>query len=105
MGLEEEFDIFGVGISFNYKSEETYKSLLGGIFSIVFIIVCIIFLIPSFIEFIRNRPVSVIYYTKELNNTDTKDSFNRPKKSSNQYQLRDDNYDGYDVLRDLNLNI
>lgn len=30
---------------------------------------------------------------------------NRPKKSSNQYQLRDDNYDGYDVLRDLNLNI
>ena len=59
-------DYFGVGFTFNYKSEKTYKSIIGGITFIIFIIISIVYSIISIIEYVIDRPMTVIYYKKQL---------------------------------------
>ena len=59
-------DYFGVGLTFNYKSEKKYKSAFGGIIFIIFIIISIAYSIISIVQYAIDRPVTVIYYNKEL---------------------------------------
>ena len=63
-------DYFGVGLNFNYKSDKKYKSIVGGIIFILFIITSITYSIISIIQFILNRPLTVIYYKKKQPTTD-----------------------------------
>ena len=63
-------DYFGVGINFNYKSDKKYKSIIGGIIFIIFIIISITYSIISVYQFFMNRPLTVTYYKKELSKTD-----------------------------------
>ena len=61
---------FGVAISFNYKSDKKYKSIYCGIIFILFLLICIIYSMLLFAEYIIERPITVIYYKKELPKTD-----------------------------------
>ena len=67
----KQCDYFGVGLYFNYKSNKKYKSILGGVIFILFIIISITYSIISVIQFILNRPLTITYYNKELQKTDT----------------------------------
>ena len=59
-------DYFGVGLSFNYKSNKKYKSIYGGSIFILFAIVSVTYSVIAFYEYIIKRPITVIYYKKEL---------------------------------------
>ena len=59
-------DYFGVGISFSYRTEKKYKSLFGGIIFLIFVIGSIAYSIVSLIQYVIDRPITVIYYKKEL---------------------------------------
>ena len=68
--LLKQCDYFGVGLTFKYKYNKRYKSICGGIVFILFVITSITYSLIKIIQFIINRPITVIYYKKELPKTD-----------------------------------
>ena len=67
----KQCDYFGVGLTFNYRSNKKYKSIFGGITFILFVITSTTYSIVSVAQFILHRPLTVIYYKKKLPKTDT----------------------------------
>ena len=65
-----KFDLFGVSFTFKYKSKEKYTTGLGGIITILFIILIIFIGIYNFIPFYNKKNFTTIYYTLKLAKTE-----------------------------------
>ena len=65
------FDYFGINFNFKYKAYGSYKSLLGGIIFIIFLISIIIYTFISLIIFFKREKVSITYYDSQLSITDS----------------------------------
>ena len=65
-----KFDLFGVSFTFKYKSKEKYTTGLGGIITILFIILFIFIGIYNFIPFYNKKNFTTIYYTLKLAETE-----------------------------------
>ena len=63
-------DLFAVPFSFRYKKENTYSTLLGGIFSFIFCLTSVGFGIYYFIPFYNNKNFSINYYTINMPHTE-----------------------------------
>ena len=66
----EWIDRFSVPISFRYKKEDSYSTCLGGIVSVIFILLTGGFGIYYFIPFCQRKNYSLYYYTINLNQTE-----------------------------------
>ena len=64
------FDYFGVQIDFNFKSQKLYKSVCGGLIFLMYVIICVLYVTYSAIPFLQKQHKTVIYYDKELIETD-----------------------------------
>ena len=60
------FDQFGYEYHFKYRSQDNYKSICGGLTTILFGIGVITYIIYNFIPFINRENMTSIYYTKEI---------------------------------------
>ncbi len=60
------FDQFGYEYHFKYQSQDNYKSICGGLTTILFGIIVIAYIIYNFIPFIKRENMTSIYYTKEI---------------------------------------
>ena len=58
----KRFDYFGVEFNFHYKSKDKYHSLTGGIAFLIYLIISIVYILFSFVSFIKRENLSVIYY-------------------------------------------
>ena len=68
--LIKYLDFFGINFNFKYKHHDIFKSFMGGITFIIFLISTIIYtLISSFIFFKREK-ISVNYYDSQISKTD-----------------------------------
>ena len=63
-------DLFAVPLSFRYKKENTYSTLLGGIFSLIFSLTSLGFGIYYFIPFIKRSNFSINFYTINMPHTE-----------------------------------
>ena len=63
-------DYFGVKVNFNYKSEKKYRSVVGGSIFATYIIACFAYISITFVSFYNKKHKTVIYYDKELPETD-----------------------------------
>ena len=59
-------DVFGVPFFFRYKGDKKYRTSLGGLFIIIFIVVVLWILIYYFIPFINRKNFTIVYYTMNL---------------------------------------
>ncbi len=58
----KQFDYFGVEFNFHYKSKDKYHSLTGGVAFLIYLIISIVYILFSFVSFIKRENLSVIYY-------------------------------------------
>ena len=58
----KNFDYFGVEFNFHYKSKDKYHSLTGGVAFLIYLIISIVYILFSFVSFIKRENLSVIYY-------------------------------------------
>ena len=65
------FDYFGTNFTFKYKAYESYKSLLGGIIFIIFLISVVTYSIITLIIFFKKEKVTINYYDSQLSITDS----------------------------------
>ena len=64
-------DLFGINFNFKYKSHESFKNFMGGIISLIFLILVIIHtLISSMIFFNKEKP-SINYYDSQISKTNS----------------------------------
>ena len=68
--LIKKFDLFGVPFSFRYQNEDKYSTSLGGLFSIAFCIVVVVFGFYYCIPFYNRKNFSIVYYSMNLPNTE-----------------------------------
>ena len=64
-------DVFGVPLTFRYKSKNTYSTSLGGFTMIIFFILSSILVIYYLIKFINKENFTTIYYTANIPKTDS----------------------------------
>lgn len=64
-------DLFGKQLSINYRDREVYKSVTGGLVSLIFLIVLIIFFWNSILDFVNRVNVDVTTSKKYSINPDT----------------------------------
>lgn len=67
------FDLFGEQLSWNIEGDPIYKTVIGGIESILIILISLAFLIYSFVKFLYDREGSYLFY----------DEFNSDTESAN----------------------
>jgi len=65
-----KFDSFGVSYSFKYKSQEKYKTSLGGLITIAFTTIALIIGIYYFIPFYNKQNFTIVYYVLKLAETE-----------------------------------
>ena len=58
----KKFDYFGVEFNFHYKSKDKYHSTTGGVSFLIYLIISIIYILFSFVSFVKRENLSVIYY-------------------------------------------
>ena len=63
-------DQFGTSFSFKYKSEEKYSTYAGGIISLLFYIILIIYFGLNLVPFINKEIFTLQFYTMNLNETE-----------------------------------
>ena len=63
-------DIFGITFSFRYKDKERYKTVIGGLIIILFLILVLGVGIYYFIPFINRENYTIVYYTMNLASTE-----------------------------------
>ena len=68
--LLKKSDLFGVYYTFKYNSKDLYTTALGGIVSLIFLIIAIIVAIYNFIPFYNKKNFTTIYYTLKLAETE-----------------------------------
>ena len=66
----KSLDCFGVSYSFKYKSKEKYTTSLGGIITLLFIVLCLAEGIYNFIPFYNKKNFTTIYYILKLAQTE-----------------------------------
>ena len=66
----KKFDLFGVSLTFKYKSKEKYTTFLGGIITLLFITLALVVGIFNFIPFYNRKNFTTIYYTLKLAETE-----------------------------------
>lgn len=66
----KEFDYFGVQINFSYMSREKYRTAIGGIGFIIFLIVSLFYTVINLLPLLKRQKMSVIYYKTQLSETD-----------------------------------
>ena len=66
----EKFDLFSIPFNLTYKKEDKYSTLIGGYFSIGYIILSVSFFILLFIPFIQRKNYNFLYYQKNQDSTD-----------------------------------
>ena len=66
----QSFDIFGIPLTFRYKTKDKYSTSIGGIAIIIFGILALSFGIYYFIPFIKRQNLSIIYYTMNIPKTE-----------------------------------
>jgi hypothetical protein len=72
-----KLDIYGHPINLTYKGESTYKTLLGGIFTILAQFLIISFFLYELMSVINNKPtITVTTQHIDLTNDETIYSFN-----------------------------
>ena len=69
-GFLKVIDFFGVPYNFKYQAKENFTTSLGGIISIIFVVVCIALGIYNFIPFYNRKNFTTIYYTLKLPETE-----------------------------------
>ena len=69
-GCLRKFDLFGVSLTFRYKSKEKYTTCLGGIVTLLFIALALVIGIFNFIPFYNKKNFTSIYYTLKLAETE-----------------------------------
>ena len=65
------FDYFGMNFNFKYKTYESYKSVLGGIIYLIFLLSLIIYSLITSIIFYKREKVTINYYDSQLSITDS----------------------------------
>ena len=73
-------DYFGVQVNFNFKSQKKYTSICGGSIFAVYVILCFVYIAITFISFYEKKHKTVIYYDKELTETDEISFLNHSSK-------------------------
>ena len=74
-------DFFGVSFFFRFKGDRKYRTSLGGLFIIIFIVFVICFSINYLIPFINRENFTIVYYTmslpftEQINLKETKSAF------------------------------
>ena len=63
-------DVFGHAIKVNYKGQEAYNSVLGGIFTLIMYVLTIVLVIRSVEEIVLMRDPVLREYSKLLNPED-----------------------------------
>ena len=66
----KKIDIFGVPLTFRYKSKDKYSTSLGGFVLILFCILVLYLGIYNFTKFINRKNFKTIYYTVNIPKTD-----------------------------------
>ena len=61
-------DGFGVPYLFKYKAKEKYKTSIGGLFLILYIILVITIVIYFFIPFVKRKNYTFLFYTSNIKN-------------------------------------
>ena len=69
-GFLKVVDFFGVPYNFKYHAKENFTTSLGGIISLIFVVVCIALGIYNFIPFYNRKIFTTIYYTLNLAETE-----------------------------------
>ena len=64
-------DVFGVTFNFKYKSKDKYSTSIGGLFVFLFSILACYMGIYYFIPFYQRKNFTILYYTMNLNYTET----------------------------------
>ena len=64
-------DVFGVPMTFRYKTKDSYTTSLGGFTMMIFCVLVSFFVIYYFIKFINKENFTTIYYTVNIPKTDT----------------------------------
>ena len=64
-------DVFGVTFNFKYKSKDKYSTSIGGLFVFLFSILACYMGIYYFIPFYQRKNFTTLYYTMNLNYTET----------------------------------
>ena len=65
-----KFDSFGVSLTFKYKSQEKYTTGIGGIVTLLFVVLALVIGIYNFIPFYNKKNFTTIYYTLKLAETE-----------------------------------
>ena len=65
------FDYFGMNFNFKYKTYESYKSVLGGIIYLIFLLSLIIYSLITSIIFYKREKITINYYDSQLSITDS----------------------------------
>ena len=60
----KKIDLLGTFISFRIEQEREYKSLIGGFFTILYIIIAIIYIIYMAIPFIKRKDIILLFQIK-----------------------------------------
>ena len=64
----KEFDYFGVYYTFHYNQKERYKSIVGGLFFIIYLLFGLFFILLNIEGFIKRKNINLIYYDRKLSN-------------------------------------
>ena len=98
----KKFDYFGVNINFHYKSQDKYKSVIGGIFFILFIIFILTYISFYIKNFIMRKKMSIIYYNNNINKTDIINFYNNSINFA--FGIECNNYEKFSTLEDIKEN-
>ena len=67
----KKIDIFGVSFSFKYKSDDKYSTVVGGIVTLFFVTISIIYSVINCRPFFQRKNFTLFYYTTNLEETES----------------------------------
>ena len=66
----KQFDYFGVQYNFSYNSKEKYRTAIGGIGFLIFLVIALSYSVIILVPLLKRETMSVIYYSMRLSHTD-----------------------------------
>ena len=66
----KNFDLFSVPFNFTYKKEDKYSTTIGGIMTIIYVLLILAYLIYHFIPFVKKNKYDIVYYEENKDTTD-----------------------------------
>ena len=64
------FDFFGVYYTFQHNYQDKYRSFTGGLFFLLYLLFCFIYILIKFDGFINRKHMSLIYYDRKISPPD-----------------------------------